>query len=136
MNSVQLLNTASELAFYSEKFAPGSAEALSKAGSFGLPFSLFGFAVVFGVLALIMVVIIIFGKVFGVAQAKPEKKTEAKPVVKKEEPKEEIVPTAAPAAVADDTNGIVAAIIAAISSYRNASGEIGGFRVVSFKKRK
>ena len=136
MNSVQLLNTASELAFYSEKFAPGSAEALNKAGSFGLPFSLFGFAVVFGVLALIMVVIIIFGKVFGVAQAKPEKKTEAKPVVKKEEPKEEIVPTAAPAAVADDTNGIVAAIIAAISSYRNASGEIGGLGVVSFKKRK
>ena len=31
---------------------------------------------------------------------------------------------------------IVCAIIAAISSYRNASGEIGGFRVVSFKKRK
>ena len=59
-----------------------------------------------------------------------------KVAVKKEEPKVETVPAAVPAAVADDTNGIVAAIIAAISSYRNASGEIGGFRVVSFKKRK
>ena len=134
MNSVQLLNAASDLTFYSEKFAPGSSEALGKAGSFGLPFSLFGFAVVFGVLALIMVIILIFGKVMGATQAKPVKKTEEKPVEKKEELKEETVSVAP--VVADDANGIVAAIIAAISSYRNASGEIGGFRVVSFKKRK
>ena len=46
--NMQLLSVAE---FYSEKFTPGSAEALDKAVSYGLPFSLFGFAVVFGVLA-------------------------------------------------------------------------------------
>ena len=134
MNSIQLLNTASDLTFYSEKFAPGSSEALGKAASFGLPFSLFGFAIVFGVLALIMVIIIAFGKVFGAAQAKPETKAE----VKKEENKQEPVQTAVvkeTTVVSDDTS-IVAAIIAAIFSYRSAVGNTGGFRVVSFKKRK
>lgn len=137
MNSVQLLNTAADMAFYTEKFAPGSGEALGKAVSFGLPFSLFGFAVVFGVLALLMVIIIAFGKIFGAAEAKASSKPAVKEEPKKQEAKAEqpAVVEAAPAPVASG-NDIVAAIIAAITSFRAANGEAGGFRVVSFKKRK
>lgn len=130
--NMQFLSTVDP--FYFEKFTPGSAEAVEKALSFGLPFSLFGFALVFGVLAVIMLIVIIFGKIFGVAQEKPktEKKVEKKPEVKTE-------PAPAPvveAAPVSDNGGIVAAIMAAISAFRGANGETGGFRVVSFKKRK
>ena len=130
---MQFLSTVDP--FYFEKFAPGSAEALEKAASFGLPFSLFGFAVVFGVLAIIMLIVMAFGKVFGTAQNKP--KAEKVKVEKKPEPKVEAAPAPAPVAPVSDNGGIVAAIMAAISAYRAANGEsAGGFRVVSFKKRK
>lgn len=119
--------------FYVEKFAPGSAEALEKAVSFGLPFSLFGFAVVFGVLAVIMLVVLAFGKVFGAAQNQP--KVEKKPQPKAE-PKVEAAPAPVTSAPVADNGGIVAAIMAAISAFRGANGESGAFRVVSFKKRK
>ena len=131
--NLQLLSAAEDLLFYSEKFAPGSSEALGKAFSFGLPFSLFGFAVVFGVLAIIMLVVIAFGKVFGTKQEKP--KAEPKQTEKKAEPKVESAPAAEIAPVVDN-GSIVAAIMAAISAFRNSNGESGGFRVVSFKKRK
>ena len=136
MNSIQLLNTASDLTFYSEKFAPGSSEALEKAATFGLPFSLFGFATVFFVLAIIMTVIFTFGKVFGEKAPKAEKKTEAKQDVKISEPEKVVEVPVQTVSPASDDKGIIAAIIAAITSYRNASGEVGTFRVVSFKKRK
>lgn len=124
--NMQFLSVAE---FYSEKFAPASAEALDKAVSFGLPFSLFGFAVVFTVLAVIMLVVIVFGKVFGGQQDKP--KLETKP-----EPKVEV--QTAPVAVTpvSDNGSIVAAIMAAVSAFRASNGESGAFRVVSFKKRK
>lgn len=128
--NMQLLSVAE---FYSEKFAPASAEAVNKAVSFGLPFSLFGFSVVFGVLLVIMLVVVAFGKVFGASQNKP--KAEIKKVETKPEPKVEQVPVVS--APVSDNGGIVAAIMAAISAYRAANGEsAGGFRVVSFKKRK
>ena len=128
--NMQFLSVAE---FYSEKFAPVSAEAIDKAASFGLPFSLFGFAVVFSVLAVIMLVVIVFGKVFGVSQEKP--KTEKK-VEKKSEPGVEVPSEPVTVAPVSDNGGIVAAIMAAISAFRGANGESGAFRVVSFKKRK
>ncbi len=131
--NLQLLSTAEDMIFYSEKFAPGSSEALGKAVSFGLPFSLFGFAVVFGVLAVLMLVVIAFGKVFGAAQDKP--KEQPKKVEKKVEPKVESAPVVESTPVSDN-GGIVAAIMAAITAFRGANGESGAFRVVSFKKRK
>ena len=128
--NMQLLNAVSE--FYTQKFDPGSAEAVNKALSFGLPFSLFGFAVVFGVLAVIMFIVKIFGKVFSAKEEKPKvKKVEMKPEVKVEAP----APVVEAAPVADN-GGIVAAIMAAISAFRASNGEGGSFRVVSFKKRK
>ena len=108
-------------------------EAVSKA--FGIPFSLFGFASVFGVLLIIMIVIIIFGKVFGTTVEKPAKQSVAAP---KKEVAVESTPVNQPVEAVPVTNdtAIVAAIVAAISSYRSSNGENGGFRVVSFKKRK
>ncbi len=138
MNNLQLLDTAVDMAFYSEKFAPVSGEAVGKAISYGLPFSLFGFSVVFGVLALLMIVIYTFGRIFGAAEAKT--KAPAKPAVNNEPKKEkakqaEQAPVAA-APVVSSQNDIVAAIIAAITAFRGTNGQNGGFRVVSFKKRK
>lgn len=131
--------TKEDMEFASTKHEFLSPEALDNAVSYGLPFTLFGFSVVFAILAIIMSIVIVFGKIFGVAQPKQ------KQVEKKQEPKKQQVekqqnsgveeaPVAA-SPVADD-KGIVAAIIAAISSFRSANGENGGFRVVSFKKRK
>lgn len=111
-----------------------SKEAFEFAGSYGIPFSLYGFTLVFSVLAIIMVIVTVFGKIFGIKQDKPkvEKKPEKKP-----EPKKEAAPAPVAAAPVSDNGGVVAAIMAAISAYRAANGEsAGGFRVVSFKKRK
>ena len=107
---------------------------------YGLPMSLFGFAIVFGVLILIWGILARF-KVFfytipnakknPAPKVKPEPKKEVKAEVKAEAP-------VAPAVQASSNDGeIVAAIMAAIEAYRSANGAAapGGFRVVSFKKR-
>lgn len=109
--------------------------------SWGLSFSLFGFAMVFVVLAIIMFIVILFGKVFsGVGKSKATQSQQPKKVEKKVAPKPqpeaEPVPAVENVAVTSDNGGIVAAIMAAISAYRGANSESGGFRVVSFKKRK
>ena len=111
---------------------------LGDALAYGLPLSLFGFGVVFGVLVLIWGILALF-KVFfyTIPNAKknpaPKAKAELKPEVK-------AAPVAEAAAVPTQSTGdgeVVAAIIAAIESYRAANGVTspGGFRVVSFKKR-
>ena len=122
-----------ELELATREYDAFSSEAFGFAASYGLPFSLYGFSVVFSVLAIIMVVVTIFGKIFGIKQEKPkvDKKPEKKP-----EPKVEAAPAPVAAAPVSDNGGIVAAIMAAVSAYRSANGENGGFRVVSFKKRK
>jgi len=131
-----------EYAFASQKHDTLSAEALSNAGSYGLPFSLFGFSIVFSVLAVIMLIVIAFGKIFGSAEIKQKPQQKPKTVEKKQEKhKQNSMVESAPAPVAvaapvSDETGIVAAIIAAITSFRGANGENGAFRVVSFKKRK
>lgn len=133
--NIQMLNAvdAAEKAFYTESLGAGSKEALSKAVSFGLPFSLYGFAVVFAVLILIMFIVILFGKAFGAAQNKSAGKSSE---VSAPAPSQNVKMSAGDGAVCEDKGGIVAAIIAAITALRNANGEKGGFRVVSFKKRK
>ena len=126
--------TDEELKFAETGYDVLSKEAVDNAVSYGLPFSGFGFSLVFIVLAIIMFIVTIFGKIFGVKQPKPvaevkkAEKAESKP-----EPKEEAV--ASVAHVSND-NGIIAAIVAAVSAFRTATGTTGGFRVVSFKKRK
>lgn len=130
-NAVQMLDAVTK----NTKF-DNVAEALE----YGLPMSLFGFAIVFGVLILIWCILALF-KVFfytipnakknSAPKVKPEPKKEVKAEVKAEAP-------VAPAVQASSNDGeIVAAIMAAIEAYRSANGAAapGGFRVVSFKKR-
>ena len=130
-NSVQMLDAVTKHTVFDN---------VGDALAYGLPLSLFGFAVVFGVLILIWGILALF-KVFfyTIPNAKknpaPKVKHEPKKEVKAE-PKAEA--PVAPVAQASSNDGeIVAAIIAAIESYRAANGSTapGGFRVVSFKKR-
>lgn len=98
---------------------------VGEALGYSLSTSLFGFAVVFAVLALIWGVLSLF-KLFFTGKSGEDKK------------KPEITESAPVSAVpAVDDAALVAAITAAVSAYRVAHGEsAGGFRVVSFKKRK
>ena len=96
--------------------------------AYGIPLSLFGFAVVFAVLILIWAILALFKVFFYTIPNSKKNKT-------KTENNSEVIPTPVVAASSND-NDIVAAIIAAIEAYRTANGITGGFRVVSFKKRK
>ena len=131
LNAVQMLDAVTK----NTKF-----DNVADALEYGLPMSLFGFGIVFGVLVLIWGILALF-KVFfytipnakknPAPKVKPEPKKEVKAEVKAEAP-------VAPAVQASSNDGeIVAAIIAAIEAYRSANGATapGGFRVVSFKKR-
>lgn len=100
-----------------------------EAMSYSLSKALFGFSVVFGVLIVIWAILSLF-KVFfsGVSNDNKHAQVEVKKAVEVQ-PKTETVP------VTDDKS-IIAAITAAIMSYRTSLGENSSFRVVSFKKRK
>lgn len=108
-------------------------ESVSDALAYGLPTSLFGIAVVFGVLALIWGILSIM-KIFlyNIPNAKANKNKKESDE-KKSQP--EIV-DAAPVTATSGDNAVIAAIIAAITAFRGMTGEKGSFRVVSFKKRK
>lgn len=114
---------------------------VSDALAYGLPLSLFGFATVFAVLVLIWAILGLFKLFFFSIPnakkngAKAEKVKEA-PAPKTEVKKEQApVPVVAASTAANDAE-LVAAIIAAIKAYRTQTGTaVGGFRVVSFKKR-
>lgn len=108
-------------------------ESVSDALAYGLPTSLFGIAVVFGVLALIWGILSIM-KIFlyNIPNAKANKNKKESDE-KKSQP--EIVDVAPVTATSGD-NAVIAAIIAAITAFRGMTGEKGSFRVVSFKKRK
>ena len=133
LNAVQMLDAVTK----NTKF-----ESVGEALEYGLPMSLFGFGIVFGVLVLIWGILALF-KVFFYTIPNAKKNPAQK--VKKEAPKPEVKAgpvkeAAAPAPVvqaASNDGEIVAAIIAAIEAYRSANGAAapGGFRVVSFKKR-
>ena len=131
LNAVQMLDAISK----NTKF-----DNIGDALEYGLPMSLFGFAIVFGVLILIWGILSLF-KVFfytipnAKKNALAKTKVEEKPVAKVEKAVETPV---TPVAEDKSSDGeVVAAIIAAIEAYRAGNGSTapGGFRVVSFKKR-
>ncbi|MBO4391737.1 MAG: OadG family protein [Clostridia bacterium] len=102
-------------------------DSVSKAFSFGLSRSLFGFATVFFILALLWGFLSIL-KIFFYTIPENKKQNSATEPVQNALPEKE-----------DESDGgeLVSAIIAAVSEYRKASGEGNiHFRVVSFKKRK
>ena len=101
----------------------------SVADAFGyaLPTSLLGFLTVFGVLALLWGILEIM-KLFFYTLPNRRAKPQTAPTVEKEVIEE---------APQTDDAAIVAAITAAITAYRASIGQsAGGFRVVSFAKRK
>ena len=104
---------------------------ISEALGYGLPFSLFGFGTVFVVLLLLWFVVWVFGKVFNRSTKKADTAKKAKlPEIITDETSKTVTPV-------NNDIPIVAAIIAAISAFRASIGQnVGGFRVVSFKKRK
>ena len=118
-------------------------DSVGDALAYGLPLSLFGFGVVFAILALLWGILALF-KVF--FYTLPEKRKNAAPApavpaAEKSEAASAIVASvpadAAPAPVLTNDGELVAVLSAAIAAYRSRAGEsVGGFRVVSFKKRK
>ncbi len=122
LTSAQMLDSAVNV---HEKFS-SAGDALS----YGLPMSLFGFAMVFFVLMVLWGILTLL-KVFfyTIPNSKKNAKKEEKKVV-------EHVPV--PVQTQTNNDGeIIAAIIAAIEAYRTQTGHSapGNFRVVSFKKR-
>ena len=116
-------------------------ESVGEALEYSLPLSLFGFATVFAVLILIWGILSLF-KVFfyTIPNAKKDgakvEKVKVAPVPKNEVKAEQTPVTVVTESSAGNDNEIVAAIIAAIEAYRTQTGSaVGGFRVVSFKKR-
>ena len=85
--------------------------------------TLIGLIIVFGVLAIIMLVLYVSKFIFS---------RETKP--KKTEEKTEAVKNQAEEPAQNDDGEVVAAIIAAITAMREEEGNVGAFRVVSFKR--
>ena len=107
---------------------------------YGLPLYLFGFCVVFFVLALLWGILTLF-KLFFYTIPHNKKNSDSSAPAKDSSSvqKTEMTSSGAAAAVLDPSqadNEIVAAITAAIEAFRSQNGSVGGFRVVSFKKRK
>jgi sodium pump decarboxylase gamma subunit len=107
-------------------YAPFSADAWKYVGEMVL----LGMGMIFCVLGLLWGVLALFKLAFVGKEKKP---TEQKPQ-KVESPKTTMIeqPTAV-SAPADDTQ-LIAVLTAAVAAYRDAEGEVGGFRVVSFKR--
>lgn len=113
-------------------------ESVGDALGYGLPTSLFGFAVVFGVLILIWGVLALFRVFFyTIPNAKKNSNSTASSNAVSAPVSDGGNVQAAVALPQTDSASVVAAIMAAISAFRAQNGEgTGAFRVVSFKKRK
>ena len=107
-------------------YTPFSADAWKYVGEMVL----LGMGMIFCVLGILWGVLTLFKIVFVGKDKKPtEQKTE-----KVETPKAPVSEQpAAVSAPADDTQ-LIAVLTAAVAAYRDAEGEVGGFRVVSFKR--
>lgn len=106
-----------------------------EAFSYSISKALFGFAIVFGVLALIWAVLSLFKLFFYVIPNMKNTNTTAEK--KEQKPDEKPVTEVSNVTVsAQNDYSIIAAITAAITAFRANIGEKSSFRVVSFKKRK
>lgn len=111
---------------------------VGEALGYGLPLSLFGFCVVFFVLALLWGILTLFKLFFYTIPNNKKNSGSSAPVNNSSVQKIEMNGGAAAAVLEPSLadNEIIAAITAAIEAFRSQSGSVGGFRVVSFKKRK
>lgn len=111
-------------------------ESTADALAYSLPMSLFGFATVFSVLALIWGILSVFKVIFYTIPNARKKPQKAKNVENAEVIESTPVVTQPVSVQSSHDDSVVAAIIAAIEAYRSeTTGKTGGFRVVSFKKR-
>ncbi len=126
MNSMMLNRMALEIRA-DGTYAPFSADAWKFAGQM----TLMGMLMVFSVLATLWGVLAIFKLVFAgkTKKAPAEKKSAPAPVAPAAKPA-----APAPVAPAEDNGQLIAVITAAVAAYRASEGEVGGFRVVSFKR--
>ena len=95
-----------------------------------------GMLTVFSVLIIIWFLLVTIGAICGLVAAKndgskPKKIKEPKPKKEKKAPVAEAAPTET--SYADPA--LIAAITAAIATERNRTGMVGGFRVVSFRRK-
>lgn len=109
---------------------------IGEALGYGLPMSLFGFCVVFAVLAILWGILTLFKLFFyTIPQNKKKGGSSSTPNANIQK----MTLSDGGAAVLEPTladGELIAAITAAIEAFRSQTGAVGGFRVVSFKKRK
>ena len=126
MKHLALLNSFAMSVRTDGTYAPFSADAWKYVGEMVL----LGMGMVFAVLAILWGILTIFKVVFVGKEQKPAA-PKAAPV---EAPKAVVVEQpVAVSAPADDTQ-LIAVLTAAVAAYRSSEGEVGGFRVVSFKR--
>lgn len=112
---------------------------IDEALGYGLPLSAFSLVVVFAVLALLWGILTLFKLFFYTIPNNKKKSGSCAPVNNNSTVQKFEMNGGAAAAVLEPSladNEIIAAITAAIEAFRSQSGSVGGFRVVSFKKRK
>lgn len=101
----------------------------------GLLVGLSGMIMVFFILTLLMVLIMLMSRIINGSTKRKDTKPVAESAEKKREEAQTIIPQAdQQAKQADTDNTLIAVITAAVSAYRTAEGNTGGFRVVSFRK--
>ncbi len=101
----------------------------------GLLVGLSGMIMVFFILTLLMVLIMLMSRIINGSTKRKDTKAVAESAEKKREEAQTIIPQAdQQAKQADTDNTLIAVITAAVSAYRTAEGNTGGFRVVSFRK--
>ncbi len=113
-------------------------DSIGEALGYGLPLSLFGFCVVFFVLALLWGILSLFKLFFYTIPQDKKNSGGASGSVNSANIQKMTLSDGGEAVLdASFADGeIIAAITAAIEAFRSQSGSVGGFRVVSFKKRK
>lgn len=101
----------------------------------GLLVGLSGMIMVFFILTLLMVLIMLMSRIINGSTKRKDTKAVAESAEKKREEAQTIIPQAdQQAEQAETDNTLIAVITAAVSAYRTAEGNTGGFRVVSFRK--
>ena len=101
----------------------------------GLLVGLSGMIMVFFILTLLMVLIMLMSRIINGSTKRKDTKAVAESAEKKREEAQTIIPQAdQQAKQADTDNTLIAVITAAVSAYRTAEGNTGGFRVVSLRK--
>lgn len=101
----------------------------------GLLVGLSGMIMVFFILTLLMVLIMLMSRIINGSTKRKDTKDVAGSAETKRAEAQTIIPQAdQQAEQAETDNTLIAVITAAVSAYRTAEGNTGGFRVVSFRK--